>query len=247
MTRRNREVGIIKSLAIGAALVAALAMPAYAGDNKLSFTGSAVLTTDYMFRSISNTNQEPAAQVEFDATYGMFWAYAWGSNTAFGENIEIDYGLGISPKWRDFTFTVGGLEYTYPGANSEISYFELKTGATWASGPWSVGVNDYWSPDNFQFFGQSNAIEGSVGYTFAGKLFNFFTPGVSGTFGFQSYEQNADDYTYWNAGLTLSFLDHWSADIRYYDTDYNQDQCLAQSGGRNNCEARAVGTIKATF
>ena len=36
MTRRNREVGIIKSLAIGAALVAALAMPAYAGDNKLS-------------------------------------------------------------------------------------------------------------------------------------------------------------------------------------------------------------------
>ena len=177
----------------------------------------------------------------------MFWAYAWGSNTAFGENIEIDYGLGISPKWRDFTFTVGGLEYTYPGANSEISYFELKTGATWASGPWSVGVNNYWSPDNFQFFGKSNAIEGSVGYTFAGKLFNFFTPGVSGTFGFQSYEQNADDYTYWNAGLTLSFLDHWSADIRYYDTDYNQDQCLAQSGGRDNCDARAVGTIKATF
>ena len=57
MTRRNREVGIIKSLAIGAALVAALAMPAYAGDNKLSFTGSAVLTTDYMFRSISNTSR----------------------------------------------------------------------------------------------------------------------------------------------------------------------------------------------
>jgi len=247
MTRRNREVGIIKSLAIGAALVAALAMPAYAGDNKLTFTGSAVLTTDYMFRSISNTNQEPAAQVEFDATYGMFWAYAWGSNTAFGENIEIDYGLGISPKWRDFTFTVGGLEYTYPGANSEISYFELKSGASWTGGAWTLGVNDYWSPDNFQAFGNSNAIEGSVGYAFTGKLFNFFTPSVSGTVGFQSYEHDADDYTYWNAGLTLSFLEHWSADVRYYDTDYNDDQCLQQSGGRNNCDARAVGTIKATF
>jgi uncharacterized protein (TIGR02001 family) len=128
MTRRNREVGIIKSLAIGAALAAALAVPAYAGDNKLSFTGSAVITTDYMFRSISNTNQEPAAQVEFDATYGMFWAYVWGSNTAFGDNIELDYGAGITPKWKDFTFTVGALEYTFPGANSEIDYFELKTG-----------------------------------------------------------------------------------------------------------------------
>jgi hypothetical protein len=31
-----------------------------------------------MFRSVSNTNQNPAAQVEFDASYGMFWAYVWG-------------------------------------------------------------------------------------------------------------------------------------------------------------------------
>ena len=52
---------------------------------------------------------------------------------------------------------------------------------------------------------------------------------------------------YWNAGLTLGFLERWSADIRYYDTDYNEDQCFAQSGGRDNCDARAVGTIKATF
>jgi hypothetical protein len=80
-----------------------------------------------------------------------------------------------------------------------------------------------------------------------GKLFNFFTPSISGTVGFQSYEDIASDNTYWNAGLTLGFLEHWSADIRYYDTDYNADECFVNSGGRNNCDARAVGTIKATF
>ena len=59
---------------------------------------------------------------------------------------------------------------------------------------------------------------------------------------------NADDYTYWNAGLTLGFLDHWSADIRYYDTDYNDAQCLQQQGlDQHACDARVVGTIKATF
>ena len=79
------------------------------------------------------------------------------------------------------------------------------------------------------------------------KLWGFFTPSVSGTFGFQSYEDIADDYTYWNAGLTLSFLEHWSADIRYWDTDYDKNECLIQSGARDNCDARAVGTIKATF
>ena len=34
------------------------------------------------------------------------------------------------------------------------------------------------------------------------------------------------DYTYWNAGLTLGFLEHWSADIRYYDTTYNARRVL---------------------
>jgi uncharacterized protein Gcw-chp len=200
-----------------------------------------------MFRSISNTNQNPAAQVEFDATYGMFYGYVWGSNTAFGENIELDYGLGITPKRGPITFNFAGLYYTFPGENSEIDYFEALGGASWTTGAWTLGVKDYWSPDNFQFFGQSNAIEGSVAYGWTNKLWNFFTPSISGTVGFQSFEENADDYVYWNAGLTLGFYERWSADIRYYDTDYNEDQCLAQSGGRDNCDARAVGTIKATF
>jgi uncharacterized protein (TIGR02001 family) len=247
MARGSCLAGKIKAGILGLAVLGAMSMPAHAGDPpKLALTGAAWLTTDYMFRSISNTSQNPAAQVEFDATYGMFYGYVWGSNTDFGENIELDYGLGITPKWGNVTFNFAGLYYTYPGAD-DINYFEALGGASWTSGAWTLGFKDYWSPDNFQFFGQSNAIEGSVAYAFTSKLWNFFTPSISGTVGFQSYEYNADDYVYWNAGLTLGFLERWSADIRYYDTDYNSTQCLAQSGGRDNCDARAVGTIKATF
>ena len=248
MARGSCLAGTIKAGILGLAVLGGMALPAHAGDPpKLALSGSAWLTTDYMFRSISNTSQNPAAQVEFDATYGIFYGYVWGSNTEFGENIELDYGLGITPKWGNVTFNFAGLYYTYPGDNSAIDYFEALGGATWTSGAWTLGFKDYWSPDNFQFFGQSNAIEGTVAYAFTNKLWNFFSPSISGTVGFQSYEENADDYVYWNAGLTLGFLERWSADIRYYDTDYNSNQCLAQSGGRDNCDARAVGTIKATF
>jgi uncharacterized protein (TIGR02001 family) len=248
MARGSFFAGIMKSGALAAALIAGAAAPGYAGDApKLSLTGSATFTTDYMFRSISNTDNLPAVQPEFDLTYGMFWAYIWGSNTEFGENIEIDYGAGISPKWKDITFTVGGLEYTYPGATNEIDYFELKTGASWTGGAWTFAVNNYWSPDNFQVFGNSDAIDGTLTYAFKGKLFNFFAPSVSGQIGFQSYEEIASDYTYWNAGLTLGFLEHWSADIRYYDTDYDQTECTINNGNKHACDARAVGTIKATF
>ena len=247
MARGSCFAGIMKSGALAAALIAGAAVPGYADDApKLTLSGVASFTTDYMFRSISNTNQNPAVQPEFDLTYGIFFAGIWGSNTAFGENIEIDYYGGIAPKWGDVTFNITALEYTYPGAN-DIDYFELKGGASWTGGAWTLSVNDWWSPDNFQFFGNSNAIEGAVAYAFKSKLFNFFSPSVSGTLGYQTYEINADNYTYWNAGLTLGFLEHWSADIRYYDTDYNETQCFAQSGGRNNCDARAVGTVKATF
>jgi Bacterial protein of unknown function (Gcw_chp) len=102
-----------------------------------------------MFRSISNTNQNPAAQVEFDATSGMFWSYIWSSNTAFGENIEVDYGAGISPG-GPVTFTLAGFWYSYPG-DDDIGYFEAKGGASWTTGAWTLALNDYWSPDNFQF------------------------------------------------------------------------------------------------
>jgi uncharacterized protein (TIGR02001 family) len=250
MARGSFFAGIVKSGALAAALLAGAAVPSYAGDApKLTLSGSATMTTDYIFRGITNTNQQPAVQPEFDLTYGILWAYIWGSNTAYGENIEIDYGAGISPKWKDITFTAGFLYYTYPGHDfDDISYFEVKGGASWTSGQWTLAINDYWSPDFFQVFGQSNAIDGTLSYAFKWKLWNFFTPTISGQLGFQSFDEVADDYTYWNAGLTLSFLEHWSADIRYWDTDYNEDQCLIEPGfDRHGCDARALGTIKATF
>jgi uncharacterized protein (TIGR02001 family) len=248
MTRRSREAGIITSFVLGTALLLGLATGAQA-QNKLTLSGSATFTTNYEFRSVSNSSNNPAAQPEFDLTYGMFYGYIWGSNSSLSPNdVEIDYGLGITPKWNNITFNIAGLAYTYPGSNF-LDYFELKTGGTWGSGPWSIGLNNYWSPNNFGVGTQSDALEGSIGYTFNRKIWNFFTPTISGTVGNQWYEHEniIPSYLYWNAGLTLGFMDHWSADVRYYDTDYSKADCFINSGGRDNCDATVVGTIKATF
>jgi uncharacterized protein (TIGR02001 family) len=245
MARCNK--GTLKLCILSAALIGGLALPAQAGDNQLELSGFANFTTDYIFRGISNTDENPAVQAEFDLTYGMFYAGMWGSNTDFGDGVEIDYYAGIAPSWGNWGLDIAGLAYTFPGANGASDYFELKTGISWANDSWSFGVNNYYSPDFFQAFGESDAIEGSVGYTFAGTLFNFFTPTISGGIGFQSYDEVAADYTYWNAGLTLGFLENWEADIRYYDTDYNDAECIVNSGGPGNCDARVVGSLKASF
>jgi uncharacterized protein (TIGR02001 family) len=244
MAGGSREVRLIKSGLMAAALIGAMALPAKAAELALSAT--TVFTTDYMFRSISNTSQNPAVQPEFDLTYGIFYAGIWGSNTSFGEGVELDYYAGITPKWNNITFNFGALAYTYPSAN-DIDYWEAKAGATWTGGNWTLGVTNYYAPDFAAAFGNSDAIEGGVAYAFTNKIFNFFSPTISALVGFQSYEHIASDYVYWNAGLTLGFAEHWSVDIRYYDTDYNQNQCFVNSGGRDNCDSRAVGTVKAVF
>jgi uncharacterized protein (TIGR02001 family) len=247
MTRKNSVGAVIKSSILGAIFIAGLTLPAQAGNNKLALSATTAFTTDYIFRGISNTNQGPAVQPELDLTYGMFYAGMWGSNTASGDGVEIDYYGGITPTWGPVTFDIGVLEYTYPGATSEADYFELKTGASYSPGAWTLGVRNYWAPDFSNVFGNGDAIEGSLAYAFSGKLFNFFSPSVSGDVGFQSLEKIASDYTYWDAGLTLGFMDRWSADVRYYDTDYSGAQCVAYSDEAHNCDARVVGTIKATF
>ena len=248
MARRSREVGIIKSIVLGAVLAAGLATAAQAGDNKLTLTGSATFVTDYMFRSVSQTSSGPAVQPEFDLTYGMFYAYMWGSNIAGGDGIEIDYGGGITPKWGGIDFNFAFLGYTYPGA-TELDYFELRASAAHTFDKLTLSIGNWWSPDNFGAGTQSDAVEFGAAYAFAGKLFNFFSPSISAVVGEQFYETNllGGDYTYWNAGLTLGFLDHWSADIRYYDTDYSDANCFLNVGATNSCDARVVGAIKATF
>jgi uncharacterized protein (TIGR02001 family) len=202
-------------------------------------------------------------QPEFDLYYGIFYAYIWGSNVDFGgaigpggkvkdvASIEIDYGVGITPKWGPITFNIAGLYYTYPGAFDplgEFDYFELKTGASYTKGAWTLGVTNYWSPEYFGEVGDSDAIEGAVAYAFSGKLFNFFSPTVSGGVGYWWFDTLTTDYTYWNAGLTLGFMEHWSADVRYYDTDLGTASCLTFTAVSGNlCDARVVGTIKAVF
>ena len=54
-----------------------------------------------------------------------------------------------------------------------------------------------------------------------------------------------DNYTYWNVGLTFGFLEKWSLDFRYWDT--NLDPAGACQTAIFQCDERFVGTLKFTF
>ena len=99
-----------------------------------NISGTVWLATDYVFRGISNSGNDPAAQGSLDYTFKGFYVGIWGSNTDFSDaGIEIDYYGGYSGTVGNFGYDVMGIYYSYPnsGANPSLNYFEAHLGLTY--------------------------------------------------------------------------------------------------------------------
>lgn len=229
-------------------------------ERKLDLTANVALTSDYIFRGFSQTDRGPAIQGGFDATYGIFYAGVWASNLDFGANpcglaigpddcanIEIDVYAGIAPSYNGVNFNLGVIYYAYPQADdpiAELDYVELKAGVSTEILPkLTVGATLFYSPDYTLETGDNYVGEFSAAYDF-GEMAGVGVA-VSGLYGIQEGDETDGgiDYNYWNAGLTFSFLEKFSLDVRYWDTDISG----CEGATIFQCDETVVGTLKATF
>lgn len=195
-------------------------------------------TSDYIFRGISQTSEDPAAQGSVDLAYGIFYAGVWATNVDFndgsGANAEVDFyagfkpTLGPGPFWGPIAFDFGVIYYAYPGARSsaDLDYVELKAGYSMES-PWikglTTGTTLYWTPENTGDTGEVFTVESAASYAL--PQIGIVSPALTGAYGTVYGDDdfaigtNADDeYSYWNAGLELT-IDKVTLDFRYWDTD----------------------------
>ncbi len=260
-----------KSLAkgiAGAVIVSLLAGPAIAGGlkdgpapegRKLEFAGSFAVTSDYVFRGMSQTEERAGVQGTLDVTYGLLYGNIFLSNIDFGDTggrdiatAELTFSAGIKPVLGPISFDLGVIYYTYPKARdsgAELNFFEVKLGASvtpWRGG--TLGVTAFYSPDYTGETGDVYTLEGSIAQEL--PKIHSITPTFSALIGAQwgdsaSYRATfgEDDYLYWNAGVTFAFHERFSIDLRYWDS--NLDFC--QSGRLFSCDERFVGTAKVTF
>lgn len=113
----------------------------------VTVSGSAALTSDYMFRGISQTGNNLAAQVgmTFAHESGAYFSL-WGSNISFTEGgLELDGLLGYSGKAGEIGYDVGVMHYGYPSADAALGYDEAY--ASISTMGLKVGLN--YSPDYF--------------------------------------------------------------------------------------------------
>jgi len=110
-----------KIIALSSALLVATLPNVQAAESSIpvEFTGSVALTTDYVFRGISLSDEDLAIQGEFDATHAS-GAYigTWASNVSNmpdGGSLELDVYAGYAGEMNGFGYDVFATRFIYPG------------------------------------------------------------------------------------------------------------------------------------
>lgn len=210
--------------AIVALLVAMGMGQAHAGE----WSGSVTLTSDYLFRGITQTNEEPALQggIEY-ATDGGFYVGGWGSSISWlsdsdpdiSSQVELDGYLGFRGDFGDsgFGWDVGAIYYWYPGdypsgfnsADTTEVYFGL--GWSFLSAKYSYAVTDLFGiPDS----DGSSALDLGASWEFVPSW--TFDAAVG-----KQWVENVDggDYAYWKLGVGKAFENGFDIAIAYNDED----------------------------
>lgn len=200
--------------AIGAlALSTLLASTASAGE----FSGDVGIVSDYVFRGVSQNDEDPAVQAGLTYTLDSgFYVGTWGSQVDFGSeaDFEVDffagYGFDIS---ESVAADIQVLRYMYPGEGS-LNFNELLFSLTFAEKlTTTIGyTNDvYNSGETGWYYGASLDLALPAELT--------LTPGVGySRFGSGVLQDGSSSYIDWSLALARDF-GPISAALTYHDTN----------------------------
>lgn len=234
-----------------------------------TITGNVGIFSQYIFRGLTQTNEEPALQGGFDYAHsGGFYAGTWGSNISWlrdfgaytgGGSLELDiYGgyKGTIGK-TDFGYDVGLLYYWYPGDRApgatKADTLEVYGALTWKflSAKLSYAISD-------EVFGVANAdgtyyLDLTATYPIPNtkltliahygiQKFTGTTAGGVKNDSFASY----DDY---KIGLNYSLPKDFTAGVFYTDTsmDATQEAFYTTPAGKKVGDGALTVFIQKTF
>ena len=232
--------------------LAVLAASSFAGAAHAApaVTGSAALTSDYLFRGISQSAENMAVQGSFTATddSGIYFT-AWGSSISTeatgrsaSSGLELDTLLGYTTTVGDITYDIGVMRYNYPGADKvkpRISYNEVYGSVAYKGAKLGTAFSD----DYFGETGKFNYVY--VDYTTALTE----RVGAVAHVGYNAFESaafllgNSKHYVDYKVGLN-SQVAGLGIEVAYIGSDANAKKSVVYG---ENATGRAVFTVSKAF
>lgn len=234
--------------------VAASAILLVAGSATAAVSGTLALTSDYLFRGLSQTNQEPALQGGIEVAYDSgFYAGAWASSISWlsdyssaslpiSSSVELDgYAGWRVPLGETLKLDAGVYTYYYPGSYPQGFVRPYTTEAY-------VGL--LWGPASLKY---SHAVTNLFGFAASdgsgyldASVNHAFSPGwvLNAHAGRQRVKGTSTaSYTDWKLGLTRNFDGGWSLAVAYADTNAARSVYTNASG---HFLGRSTGTLTLT-
>ncbi len=212
-----------------------------------SFSANVTLTSDYVYRGISQTNEDPALQGGFDYSHESgFYLGVWASSLEFNggtsdaPSLEIDVYGGMSGEFQNgLGWDVGALYYIYPDQNedagNDYDFLEVygALSYTWDTEyqP-SADIGIAYSPD---FYGENDTgiwVHGGLGFSIPDMVDPYVQVGYQDVDGDKL--NDGFDYTYYAIGVSKS-IDILTFDLSWQDA--SDEACEANGLHDDFCEA----------
>lgn len=237
------------------ALFVMILVPAFAiaQESEHEFGGTIWLTTNYMFRGITNSDNDPAIQGELDYSYTSlgFYAFVWGSNIDFDDDshVEIDYGAGFSNAFdNELEWDVGLIYYSYPDSSIEpdYDYFESYAGITYTFENMplkpTVGGTFWYTPQFFGEDGDATYFEGNLSLHLPHDFVFSIHAGYQNVDGDKTSGSSGFDYVDFLIDLSKEIVG-FNANLSFANTIDQTDAC----GDTSACEGRVFFTLSRNF
>jgi len=128
-----------------------------APESDFTVSANLALTSNYVWRGMTQTSNAPAVQGGIDFGYKGFYLGTWMSNVDFNvasdNSLEADFYAGYAGELAGIGFDLGFIQYAYPHDSSALNFEEVYVGLSkdfggfGINGKYSFGLDnapDYW-------------------------------------------------------------------------------------------------------
>lgn len=241
--KNNIAISLMSALTI-------LALSSFSSHAEPTLSGNFSLTSDYLFRGISQTNEGMALQGGLTLTgESGFYVSTWGSNISFGQgSMELDLLAGWTGKLsEEWSTDLGVMQYRYPNGDNDTDQFNFyEAYGKFIYKDLTLGLaysNDYFGTDVDTYYYYS----ADYNYSFIDNLtfqlhlsYNQFEDNAQYSTFLAAGPVSGDGYLDWSIGATTTLLGT-SLSLKYADTD------IDSSAECNLCDGRVVATLTKTF